>query len=38
MANHPTCKYQNETTFAWQTGDGDLMNYRSCVVNSSHQQ
>ena len=38
MANHPTCKCQNETTLAGQIGDGDLMNYRSCVVNSSHQQ
>ena len=33
MANIKT-----ETTFAGQIGDGDLMNYRSCVVNSSHQQ
>ena len=33
MANIKT-----ETTFAGQIDDGDLMNYRSCVVNSSHQQ
>ena len=26
---------KTETTFAEQIGDGDLMNYRSCVVNSS---
>ena len=38
MANHPTCKYQTETTFAGQIGDGDLINYRSCDVHSSHQQ
>ena len=39
MANHPTCNYiKTETTFAGQIGDRDLMNYRSCVVNSSHQQ
>ena len=25
-----------ETTLAGQIGDGDLMNYGSCVVNSSH--
>ena len=25
---------KTETTFAGQIGDGDLMNYRSCVVNS----
>ena len=29
---------KTETTFAGQIGDGDLMTYRSCVVNSSHQQ
>ena len=29
---------KTETTLAGQIGDGDLMNYRSCVVNSSHQQ
>ena len=34
--NHVNIK--TETTFAGQIGDGDLMNYRSCVVNSSHQQ
>ena len=38
MANLPKCKYQTETTFAGQIGDGGFMNYRSCVVNSSHQQ
>ena len=34
--NHVNIK--TETTFAGQIGDRDLMNYRSCVVNSSHQQ
>ena len=34
--NHVNIK--TEKTFAGQIGDGDLMNYRSCVVNSSHQQ
>ena len=34
--NHVNIK--TETTFAGQISDGDLMNYRSCVVNSSHQQ
>ena len=29
--NHVNTK--TETTFAGQIGDGDLMNYRSCVVN-----
>ena len=34
--NHVNIKTEN--TFAGQIGDGDLMNYRSRVVNSSHQQ
>ena len=29
---------ESETTLAGQIGDGDRMNYRSCVINSSHQQ
>ena len=38
MANHRLVNIKTKTTFAEQIGDGDLMNYRSCVVNSLHQQ